>query len=599
MKQSLTVAMERVRSGCGSRLRHLPRIITTPVRLTGSIHPEQLADIVAIDSMVRRLAADEQHLVWQLSTVVGDAAVQRAVLKAVAREGDDRDQLGRGGFVERAKQLEQTAASDLKQLFADLRINVDIDQWSADGELATRAARVAFVRLYEQGAISLTDAVLDGCPSCETVVDDADVDEVELEVDRVRVSLPLGDDEDFSIEVETFEPELWVGAVALAVPSDLELSNSVINLPLAYAEVPLVSVDGLEEPKVVVPGHDKWSYELANKLGLAVVEVLDGEGVVRHPGSLEGLGRFAARAAAIEQLNLEGFLVAHFEATRTVRRCHRCASVLVPLLGRHWILNLSELTVPLVEVFDGEAVSFWPTTTKDHMQELIAQTGSWCVSQQLWSGHPIPVSTCLDCGRTRVSVEEDPTCGSCMGTLQQHSDVLDARFIAAITPLAMHGWPTSFEPTDVETTLSVGRIGLDTWALPMAALGLRLSGSVPYTRVVLHQRPIGVDELGQIPTRELIERVETSSSRVIRTALLSGDLDVERANSTLKTLDSPEVGEGNFEKLVLAFNDAMSNLDAGEALALLVSASREGIPQGSMSEFTKLVTDLLGDNQSL
>lgn len=531
---------------------------------------------------------------WPLTTVIGDAAVQRAVERAVAREGDDREQLGRDGFAARARRLETDAAADLRRLLDDLGIRADLDAWAPDGDAMIRIARVAFVRLYDAGVLRRSDAVLDSCPSCETVVDDADADEVELETAQIRVAIELLDG---VLELDTADPELWVGASAVAIPASLDVTDERVLLPLLDAEVPLIAVEGLEAPVVVVPGHDRWSYDLARQLGLPIVEVLDGEGLVRQPSALEGLGRFAARAAAIELLSAGGHVVAHFEAMRKVKRCYRCATVLVPLVGRHWILDLHELVEPVVELVKMGAMTFDPPGVEADVIALADRAGSWCVSQQLWSGHRIPVATCLDCGQTKVSVERDDSCGSCMGTLEPASDVFDARFISALTPLAVTGWPFDMEePGSVATTLSVGRVGLETWALPMAALGLRLGGTIPFSHVILHQTPVGMTEPGLRPTTEVIEFAQRAGRRLTRAALLAGDLDIERASEALSAVDTPSHGTQALDGCMEQYEKALSALQAGGALAMLVNLAREGIVEGANDELATLIGPLLGDD---
>jgi valyl-tRNA synthetase len=547
------------------------RILTTPVRLTGAVHPQQLASLVSIDAMVRRRAqGGDGPVSWPLTTIIGDAAVQRAVQLAVRREGTQRDEIGREGFEDRARQLGAEAAANLRELLGELGINADLDTLAPESDTVRRAARVAFVRLYESGLLSRTDAVLDACPSCETVVDAADVNEVETDIEFVRVSLETSDG---TIEIDVAEPELWVGAVAVAVPVGAEVDERVF-LPLLDAEVPVFAVEGLQHPVVLVPGHDHWSHDLAKQLSLPIVEVLDSEGIVRQQGPLESLGRFAARAAAIEQLGHSGSIVAHFSAQGTVKRCHRCATQLVPLYGRHWILKFSELVDPVTAAIRAGEIAFTHPSDEAHMLELAERAGSWCVSQQLWSGHPIPAFTCLDCGQVTVSVEEPSSCGSCMGTLAADSDVLDARFMAAVSPLAAMGWPAAVEDLDdVTTMLSVGRIGLDAWALPIAALGLRLLGSIPYSVVATPTTPVGVTELGRIPTQELIDLVRSNGREVVRSALLAGDLDIERAGTFVEAVLAADARPAPGE-LIERYDKAIGMLEAGEALVQLVNSAR-------------------------
>jgi len=562
--------------------------------LTGSLHPEQLASLVAVDALLRRQAARGEPLAsWELSTLVGDVAMQRAVERVMARSGDQRSEVGREDFDARARAVAAEAESDLRGVLGALRVQAEIGGWGADSDRAVRAARVAFVRLYEAGLLARTDAVLDSCPSCDTVVDAADADEVELVVDLLRIRVPTSGE---PLEVELDQPELLVGAVALAVPEHLGIADEYLVLPLVDDAVPVVTVEGIDEPRLVVPGHDRWSHGLARQLGYPLVEVLDAEGVVCRPGPLEGLGRYAARQSATALLAEDGHVVGHSEGVRQVTRCYRCHTVLVPLLGRHWLLSYGELVEPVVEAIEAGAVRFVPPVGLDELVSSGRRSGAWCVSQQLWSGQPIPVFTCLDCGQTKVTVEDRASCGSCMGTLEQDPDVLDARFVAAVAPLVMLGWPgAALNEVAADVALVVGPVGLETWALPMAALGLRLAGRIPFDEVVV-QRPTetGTDA-GAMAASEVLRRVEEMGPRAARAALLLGEFGTAATSDVVGTVDHPPSGDADLESWVEPYDHALAVYDARSALGMLLDVLREGVPISAASRVHALARPLLSE----
>ena len=566
------------------------RIITNPVRLTGSVHPQQLAAFVAIDSLIRHCAnGDTEIPIWEVSSLAGDVAVQRATQEAIDFEGGVRADLAPEELNARARKLEIQAERDLQLMFDEMAIAADVSKWSAASEDAARTARIAFVRLYESGLLRATDAVLDACPTCETVIDSAEADEIQTEGDVYRVALFLSDGA--SLVLNITQPELLVGAVAVAVPAHMTLADTDIHIPVRDARVPIVAVKDLEQPVLVVPGHDHWSYELARILELPFVQVLDGEGIVRHPGSLEGLGRDSARIVALGQLQAEGRIVAKARGPQFVRQCHRCESVLVPLLGRHWILPLGELVKPVLDAVRQGSIAFSPPFGIEAFFDAAERTGDWAISQQLWSGVPIPVATCLDCNQTQVSVEAQDSCGACMGSLEFHSDVIDGRFVAAITPLAMMGWPQSLDASEsMITTLLVGLVGLEAWAIPVAALGLSLAGVLPYQQVVIQQH--NLPEAGPTPTIEFTRFCREQGSDLARASLLSGSTDTARHQVGL--FANPPVGTHDLTSLLEPFDKAVRSLDAGQALALIAGAVQDGIPIDQHDAARRVVAPILG-----
>jgi valyl-tRNA synthetase len=164
--------------------------------------------------------------------------------------------------------------------------------------------------------------------------------------------------------------------------------------------------------------------------------------------------------------------------------------VLVPRLGRHWFLPMTDLEVLAADAVRQGVITVAPATAGDDLVAASGNHGDWCLSHQVWTGQPVPVATCLDCGQLEVSVDAAASsCKKCMGTLVPDDDVLDARFVGAVWPLAMAGWPrdeSGLADAATATLLVVAPTGLVNWAVRMAALGLRLAGSAPFTRVVVH-----------------------------------------------------------------------------------------------------------------
>jgi hypothetical protein len=179
--------------------------------------------------------------------------------------------------------------------------------------------------------------------------------------------------------------------------------------------------------------------------------------------------------------------------------------------------------------------------------------------------------------------------------LQPDADVLDARFVAVVTPLAMIGWPDQLQdPAGFSTTLSVGRAGLETWGLPMAILGLRLAGVIPFSRVVLHQSG-GVDEPGQRSTADVIALAEANGARVTRAALLGGAYEIDSAVETVAVLDEPTVGTAELDSRIVDYDLAISMLDGAAALSVLVDAARRGLSPAVNGKLAELARPLLGE----
>lgn len=491
------------------------RILTTPVRLTGPLSLGQLAVLATADARIRANGAD--HAEWLPAVLAGDLAGQYAAERELAREGHDRATLGREEFIDRVRAYEADCRAAARATFERLDIGLDLDAAVVDGDDVVRAARTAFVQLYEAGLLHREELVVATCPRCATVVDAVDAEPVELLTERLVVRV---DD----LEVPTLAPELILGAVAVAAPAE----HPDVVLPITDRTVPVIVDADLDEPAFVVPAHHAADLETARRHGLFPVEALDDLGEVSQEGPLHRLGRFAARAAARDLLAAEDALAAsQADVPEPAQRCRRCGTVLVPRLGMHWFLDITGLEVAAADQLREGVLDVQPPAARDELLARAGAGGTWCLSHQVWAGSPVPVATCRDCGQVAVGVEQSTSCGKCMGELAPDDSVLDARFVGAIWPLAAAGWPDAMpDPETVAcTAILVTPTGLIRWALPMAALGLRLAGTAPFARIEAVTVSASPDDPDP-RVADLDGLIDEHGAAAVRAALERGSLDL-------------------------------------------------------------------------
>jgi valyl-tRNA synthetase len=559
------------------------RLLTGPLRVTEPLRQAHLATLVSADALARWARAGGREVQWRAATLAGDLGGQSDLERELAREGLDRAAVGREAFVDRVRALEADGRARAQALLDDLGAVVDLRAGAIDDPAVVRAARTAFVRLYDAGRLTRTEQVVDVCPRCETVVDPVDSDEVETAAIRWKLRLAVLDDPSAALlPVAVVAPELLQGAVAVAVPVGHPARGARVPLPVAGGEVPVVAAD-VSEPTVLVPAHDQVAWSLARPLGLAPIEVLDGDGVVRIAGPLEGLARFAAREQAAVLLAADlGALAVPEQATEISRRCRRCRTVVVPRLGRHWMLAMADCEVAAADIVRDEQVTFHPPSVAG---ELIAQaggSGAWCLSRQVWAGQSVPIATCLDCCHRAVAVDMDDSCGKCMGRLIPDDDVLDARFVAAIWPLAVAGWPDNerIVPERAAVTValaapsSVGR-----WVLPSLAVALAVAGVVPFAHVAVLDVDLPGDDRDEAVESDVAAVLASDGLPVARAALvLAGRGDLTAARRLVAGLADMPTGDTEVAGLAEAVASAYRQGAPGTAACLLTAAMTAGIP---------------------
>jgi valyl-tRNA synthetase len=420
---------------------------------------------------------------WRLALDAAGAPTQRQLERELVREGLDRATAGKAAFVERWHEFVGQGTDATLALLADLGLTPEIDH--LDGTEPVRAARTAFVRLYEEGRLRREEDVVATCPRCESILDAVPANAPVNQTARLTLTISLEDPPSVTVEIDTVAPELLPGVAAILVPEGHPGASGKAEVPIAERYVPVLGGD-VAAPVLLVPAHSRPDWEAARALGLAPIEVLDGDGVVRAPGQLEGLSRYAAREAATRLLEVAGLVTGRGTGDETVWLCQVCGTGSIPRLGRHWFLALGELEVAAADALREGVVAFHPSAVGQQVVAAAGERRLWCLSSRAWTGLAVPVSTCLDCGRPSVGVDLDESCPTCMGALVGDEEVIDPGFVAALWPLVAAGWPSRREMDTAATTAAVAAsIDIGSWVLPSAALGYALTGSIPFDHLVV------------------------------------------------------------------------------------------------------------------
>ncbi|HVE94984.1 MAG TPA: class I tRNA ligase family protein [Acidimicrobiales bacterium] len=465
-------------------MEELARVLVAPRAPTADARDAAIAAAQVGDAL-RGEAAAPATVELLVGTVEGDLASQHTVERELYREALDRSVMDREEFIARVRDTEAAQREELSAALADAGVVADLEAGRTGSDATARAARTAFVRLFDAGLLERAERVVDMCPRCTTVVDVADSSRNETGAEVLSLELPdVGDGP--SVDVDIVEIELLPGVVAVAVPEGHAAAGGTVMIPIAGREVPVVADDTRDAPWLVVPAHDQGALEAARRLGLMPLSVLDDDGVVRADGPLAGQARYAARAAASDLVEAEGVVVGRRETVVDLARCGRCSTPLVPRFGAHWFLRTGDLEQAAADAVRNGDVTVDDPEARERFVGRAGAGGDWCLSHQVWAGQTVPAARCLDCGQLSVSVEPETSCGKCMGELVSTDDVLDARFVAAVWPLAVADWPAddrALVATAPQTVAVATADAVTAWALPAAALGLRLAGVVPFAEL--------------------------------------------------------------------------------------------------------------------
>ncbi len=486
-------------------------IVIPPPNVTGRLHTGHGLTSTIEDILIRwhRMLGDPT--LWVPGMDHAGIATQNVVERELAKEGISRQQLGRDLFVENVWEWKDRYGGFITDQERALGVSADWtrERFTLDDGLS-RAVRVAFKRLYDDGLIYRGEYLVNWCPRCNSVISDIEVDHEErngsLWYIRYRVA---GDDDDWrigddvdapSITVATTRPETLLGDTAVAVHPDDERYAAFIGRDVL---VPAIGrrIKVIADPDVdrtfgtgavkITPAHDPNDYEMGKRHGLEFINVMNRDATINeNGGNYGGLDRYEARRRLIADLEATGNLVKIEPHTLSIGICSRCGTVVEPLLSKQWWVKMAPLAAPAVAAVREGRIKIVPERFDQIYYQWMESPRDWVISRQLWWGHRIPVWYCDTCGEQTVEIETPQACAHCGSTeIRQDEDVLDTWFSSGLWPFSTLGWPDDTEDFRRFYPTSVLETGYDIiffWVARMIFMGIYLTGKEPFHTVYLH-----------------------------------------------------------------------------------------------------------------
>ena len=469
-------------------------IVIPPPNVTGSLHIGHALDHTIQDLLIRMKRMKGFEALWLPGMDHAGIATKNVVEKQLAAQGKSRHDLGREAFVEKVWQWKAESGGAILDQMKRLGDSVDWDReaFTMDPKLS-KAVLTIFKRLYEKELIYRAERIINWCPRCLTALSDI---EVEHKDDSGEfVSIKYGNDE-LNITVATTRAETMLGDGAVAVnPTDERYKHLVgkkVLLPLVDRMIPIIA-DELVDPEFgtgavkVTAAHDPNDFEMGMRHGVELVVIMNEHGVMAGTGTkFDGLDRFEARKAVVEELRKQGRVVAEKRPyVHAVGHCQRCDTTIEPRLSKQWFVKVAPLAKAAGEAVRDGRVKIEPEQMSPRYFEWVDNMHDWCISRQLWWGHRIPVFYGPNDEVVVCGPDEKPPAG-----YTQDPDVLDTWFSSALWPFSTLGWPEEsddlkkFYPTSVLVT---GYDILFFWVARMMIMGLfAMDGKQPFDVIALH-----------------------------------------------------------------------------------------------------------------
>ena len=444
-----------------------PFVITLPPpNVTGELHLGH-AMYCLEDLMIRYHRMLGKPTLWLPGFDHASIAVEYLVNQQLKKEGKTKQQIGREAFLKQAKEFAQKSKDYIKSQLISLGFSLEwIREAYTMDEKRSTAVKEAFKRLYDKGLIYQGKRIITWCPRCQTALSDLENDYNEEQGELYYIIYgPL--------TIATTRPETMFADVAVAVhPKDkryIKFIGQKIPLPLTNRQIPVIT-DELIDIKFgtgvlkVTPGHDILDFEIGQRHGLKIINVIDKQGKLnKATGRFAGLSAKKAREVVVKELEKKGDLIEVEKITHNVGHCQRCGTITEPMVSKQWFVKTKPLAKPAIEVVKKGQIKIIPKRFEKVYLHWLENIRDWCISRQLWWGHPIPI--------------------------KNGGDILDTWFSSGLWPFSTLGCPEKtqyyqkFYPTTVRET---GYDILFFWVAREIMLSLFLTGKIPYEIVYLH-----------------------------------------------------------------------------------------------------------------
>jgi len=466
-------------------------IVIPPPNVTGVLTLGHVLNNTLQDILARRARQTGHEVLWLPGTDHAGIATQTVVERQLRKEeGKTRRDLGREEFLKRVWTWKEKHGGIIIKQLKRLGCSCDWDRerFTMDEDYSRQVQEV-FVKLHAQGLIYRGKRMVNWCPVSQTALSDEEVIMKPAKGKLYVMRYEVAEEPGTYLEIATTRPETLMGDTAVAVhPDDPRYARFIGKhavRPFPRAEIPIIGDTHIDMTfgtgvLKVTPAHDKADFEIGQRHGLAVVDVMNPDGTLNDLAGSEfaGMERFAARDAAVQRLEELGLLVRVEDYANNVGYSERADVPIEPRLSEQWFLRYPQVPAALEAVTSGK-IRFVPERWAKIYEHWMTNIQDWCISRQLWWGHRVPVWYLQDdpsVVHVGLDAPPDPE------KWRQDDDVLDTWFSSWLWPFATmdEAARKKFYPTN---DLVTGPDIIFFWVARMIMAGLEFTGEVPFRNV--------------------------------------------------------------------------------------------------------------------
>jgi len=465
-------------------------IVIPPPNVTGVLTMGHVFNNTIQDILARRARMQGKEVLWLPGMDHAGIATQNIIEKKLRAEGKTKHDLGREAFTAEVWKWKEKYGGAITQQLKRLGCSCDWsrERFTMDPDYS-RQVQETFVDLYRKGLIYRGKRMVNWDPLYQTALSDEEVIPTPTTSILYYVRYEIVEEPGTFLEIATTRPETLMGDTGVAVnPTDPRYKQWVGKhcwRPFPRAKIPIVGDEAID-PQFgtgvlkVTPAHDRIDFEISQRHGLEIIDVLNPDGTLNTLAGQDfvGMDRFEARKKAVKTLRELGLFVREESYQNNVGYSERGGVPIEPRLSEQWFLRYPKVAESLLAVSTGE-IKFRPERWVKTFEHWIENIQDWCISRQLWWGHRIPVwYNRSEPDRLHVDVQPpvDPE------NWEQDADVLDTWFSSWLWSFGAMDEATrkKFYPTQ---DLVTGPDIIFFWVARMIMAGFEYIGTKPFENV--------------------------------------------------------------------------------------------------------------------
>ena len=469
-------------------------IVIPPPNVTGKLHLGHAWDTTLQDIIIRYKKMNGFDCLWLPGMDHAAIATEVKVVERLKKQGINKHDLGREGFLNKAWEWKEEYASTIRNQWAKLGLSLDYsrERFTLDEGL-NKAVNKVFIDLYNKGWIYRGEKIINWDPLNKTALSNEEVIYKDVKGAFYHIKYFI-EGEDKYLEVATTRPETLFGDTAVAVnPKDeryKDLIGKNVILPIVNKPIPIIGdmhadMEFGTGVVKITPAHDPNDFEVGNRHNLERIIVMNPDATMNeNAGKYEGMTREEARDALIKDLKDKDLLIKIEEITHSVGHSERTGVMVEPYLSKQWFVNMKELSSNVLKNQQNKdtKINFVPPRFEKILTNWMSDCHDWCISRQLWWGHRIPAWYKNDLVYVGIDAPKEEG-------WQRDNDVLDTWFSSALWPFSTLGWPDKTDdlaryfPNDVLVT---GYDIIFFWVCRMAFQSLEFTGKRPFKECLIH-----------------------------------------------------------------------------------------------------------------